>query len=53
MDLMRARTWGWFKDRFHGLLLVRSRTSWEWLGVGNQAAARDILAKGGDVTPWL
>jgi hypothetical protein len=53
LELLSHRTWGWFLDRFTGLLAVRSRTSWAWLGADGQADARDILAQGGDVAPWL
>jgi hypothetical protein len=53
MQLMSSRTWSWFLDRFAGLLVVRSRTSWAWLGADGQKDTREILAQGGDVAPWL
>ncbi len=53
LELLSRRTWGWFLDRFAGLLTVRSRTAWAWLGVNGQDDVREILREGGDVAPWL
>jgi hypothetical protein len=53
MELLRARPWSWLLSLLAGVSTARSRTLWATLPNATQGRVNELLAHGGDVTPWL